>query len=100
MNLQHNNARKFTHKLIAKVAMEIAGEAYDEMARDNLFYQKNPNAQHYVATNWHKYIDAAREALGKMLAMPGIHEDQKEIICDALVCDSALRATAGHRTVH
>lgn len=92
--------RKFTHKLVAKTAMEIAGEAYDQMAEDDVWYKAHPDAKHYVATNWHKYIEAARGALTMVLTCHTTPEDQKEIIYDALCADHSLRFPAAHQRPH
>lgn len=79
------------HKLVAKVATEMAAALYDAAcSRSNKFYKENPNAQIYVNATWHNFLDQARATLAEMLK--GNHpEDLKETIRNALIQDNLLR---------
>lgn len=81
---------KYTHKLIAKVAQELANEAYEELSHRNQFYKDNPNRGRFVRRYWGFFIPLAREALGGMLASPNVAESQRVVIMDALFKDRSL----------
>jgi hypothetical protein len=77
------------HKLVAKVAEEMACETYESWAsRADAFYESAPDIKVWVNRNWILFIDPARQSLGAMLGMAGIPPEQKEMIHEALVLDN------------
>lgn len=93
---------KFTHKLLKKTAVEMAGAIYEEMARDNAFFAKWPNQRNYIRKNWQFYIKAARTTLAQMLG-GNYPEMMKEEIFEALLQDRSLPhgdTSVDTRTVH
>ena len=80
---------KFTHKLIAKTAKEMAACAYEEWAHDDLFYKLWPNQKLFVAKNWKDFVRIARASLAQMLS-GNYPEIMKEEILDALIKDRSL----------
>ena len=69
---------------IREVAKDLAG-AYYEMDRSPDFRVNFPTVQGYIMTSWHKFIDAARQAMGEALMDKNVPEDQKQKIYDALM---------------
>lgn len=55
------------HERIAKTAKALAREAWELMAKENAFYNLNPNPRNYVRVNWKHYIPFARAALVEIL---------------------------------
>jgi len=83
------------HRLVAKVAKEIAGELYDELAKVNAFYAKYPDVNSWIKEGWVYYIKSARKILGTMLTT-NISYEQKDIISEALIDDQWLQPTRQH----
>lgn len=89
------------HKLVAKVAQEMAAEIFDTLMRRNEWYdlwkQKNPSLltpseleAEYIRVVWPTLLEEARATLAKMLEGP-YDEATKQEIADALVKDTKLR---------
>ncbi len=81
---------KFCHKLVEKTAKDMAWEAYEARATDNVFYKQFPNQRKYVAHNWKHFIRFARETLVRMLGMPQYSEHLKEEIFEALMLEQTI----------
>jgi hypothetical protein len=82
---------KATHNLIATTAKNIAREAYESIAHDNTFYAEWPNREGFVRRNWPMFVDAAREALLKILA-GDYPAAMKEPIYEAMLIDGSMKA--------
>src|SRR5215469_6538263 len=88
------------HKLVAKVAREIAGNLYETlMASDQLWTEwqrQNPEAsrkeleRRFIGRNWGRCIEAARTCLALSLRSPNLDEHAKEEISEALILDATL----------
>lgn len=82
------------HKLIAHTAKEIAGNLYEDMARDNNWYNGAKDVgidqREFISQVWPQLIEEARHTLTRLLTTP-IAESLKEVISDALIKDNMLR---------
>lgn len=78
------------HPLIAETAKELAGAYYEDFARDNLFYKMYPNQRMFIRREAIRFIQLARETLGKLCGTKNISDEQKEDILEALALDSSL----------
>ncbi len=79
------------HELIQRVAKEAAQMFYDAACtKSNNMYKAFPNEADFVATQWPDFIGHAKAKLTEMLTLPGVPEDQKEFIYDALCLDRTL----------
>ncbi len=83
-------AKAMFHKDIAKLAKEMAGAHYEELARDNRFYKSFPTAASFVARHWVQYTHIARQTFTLMLGDPNRSEEQKAAIADVLLKDGAI----------
>lgn len=81
--------RRACHKLIADTAKGIAEAAYEELAKDDLFFKTWPNRKVFVTKWWPTYIPAARATLATMLTKPE-HFSLHSQIEDALIKDWTL----------
>ena len=98
-------SQKIIHWRIAKIARELALEAYEVMAQENAFYKLHPSMKWYVAKHWNDYIPFARQALSAVLAHDYAFEIQcgqttakdvdamKEDIYQALLIDGSFKTT-------
>lgn len=80
---------KLAHLLVKKTAVEIASEAYEELARDNVFFKTYPTRESYIRQNLSQFIQVARQTLAKMLD-GNYPESQKDIIFKALLKQNRL----------
>ena len=78
------------HKLVAKTAKEICAAVYEELARDNAFYNAWPNQRAFVRVHWAQFIEHARSTMTDMLT-GNYPESMKDEIMDALTKDWSLR---------
>ena len=78
------------HRMVAEAAKGIAAEWYENAAHDNAFYNHYPSMKYFVEREWHLFIQHARSALGKMLALPNYSEAMKAQIHEALIADKQL----------
>lgn len=78
------------HKEVKKIAQGIAGAAYEEFAKDNLFYKQYPNQSIFIDKYWKVYIPEARQSLLKMLE-GNYPESMKEEIFDIYLKDYSLQ---------
>lgn len=56
------------HKAVRQIAKEMAGTAYEELARHDGFFQVHPNQNLFIAKNWKHFIGFARQSLVQILA--------------------------------
>lgn len=82
------------HRQVASVAKELAGCAYDELAKNNQFYATEPSQRNWVKRNWILFCEEARKALAQSLNSPTMTEHMKAKIHEALVLDHHLKITA------
>lgn len=82
--------QKFTHKLIAATAKEMAAAWYEEAAHDNQFYAFYPSQKKFMKREWHRFVEAARLTLSKMLGFSTTPDYMKEEIFDALIKHSEM----------
>lgn len=55
------------HKAVRQIAKEMAGTAYEELARNDQFFQIHPNQNLFIAKNWKHFISFARQSLLRIL---------------------------------
>lgn len=80
-------------KLVRETAKGIAGAFFDggdifnngTMSRSTRFRIKARNQDEFVRAYWRDFVPMAREQLGKMLAMAGVSQADKDAIYDALL---------------
>ncbi len=83
------------HKLVVKVAKEMAAEIYETFAKaDNRWFAMNPSQDAYVKEAWPLLLEQARATLASLIAHT--HDERlKDEIHDALVKDNAIRSGRG-----
>ena len=81
----------WVHPLIKETAQECAQALYERLAKNNLWYELNPNRAIWVGERWRDLIPAARKSLAGALNSPNLNKDQKDKIADALIKDNELR---------
>ena len=88
---QSSGLRQKAHRLVAKVAHEMAEDVYEENCGKAAGWRKLwPDRRLWVRTHRVYFLEAARATLARMLAGP-LPEHLKEEIKDALVKDNAFR---------
>lgn len=95
----HNYGRKiigeknaYCHQTVAKAAQGMAGAVYDELAKHNEWYERNPSREAYVGASWGLYVAQARQTLAGMLSPHStIPEEAKYQVYEALCLDNELR---------
>ena len=97
---QRRRKVRHAHKLVWATAVEMAGALYEEMMRDNFWYEswkvRNPGIVgeqlqlRFVAKIAPTLLPDARATLATMLARPDIADDQKTAIHEALLLDRQL----------
>lgn len=90
MALKVPHTYKYAHGLVANTAKELAAEAFDYLAKDNLWFARNPSQKDWIRNSWPMFRDEARKALVALLVHEGTREESKEIISDALIDDHQL----------
>jgi len=101
---KRNRRLKHVHPMVADAAVGIIMESYDALMHHNehwaAFKRQFPDAtakeleQIYLEHNWGKGVEAARVVLARMLdpaAAPGIDEESREKIHEALILDRSLQ---------
>lgn len=86
-----NNSQSHCHEQVAAIAKALAGECYDNWAKNNAWYKLNPSREAYVEQSWGLLLEAARGLMADMLTLPSTPETLKTQIYDALVLDNGLR---------
>lgn len=80
------------HRMVAKLAREMAGETYDLWAsRVDKFVEAFPSIEAYADEAWPMFTEMAVTTLAEMLATNAA-ETLKEQISEALILDAPLRA--------
>lgn len=57
----------YCHKAVREIAKEMAGAAYEELAKTDQFYSAHPNQNLFIAKNWKLFVAQARQALITLL---------------------------------
>lgn len=79
------------HKKIRKIAKEIAGAAYNELALEDIFYEAYPSQTAFITRHWKNYIPQARNSLLQILS--GNYPDSmKEECFEIILQDRTLQA--------
>lgn len=82
---------RYIHRLVKKVAIGIASEAYENEASINdAFFKANRSLDVWVSKNWKYFIKSARKSLARMLGMKQYDESVKKEIYEALLEDRSL----------
>jgi hypothetical protein len=55
------------HKAVREIAKEMAGAAYEELAKNDDFHQGHPNQNLFIAKNWKSFVRHARASLLQIL---------------------------------
>jgi len=79
------------HKEIRRISKEMAGAAYEELAKDGMFYKEYPKQKDFIARHWKNFIGHARSSLFQMLS-GNYPESVKEEIFEIVVQDRTLQA--------
>lgn len=82
-------------RLIRMTAKELA-EAHYEEDRSPQFRLAYPNCKGYVRLCWPYFVKPAKEVLTSMLGMPGVHENLKRPIYEALIAPGDHHAQLDH----
>lgn len=80
----------YAHQMVAHLAEELAQCLYEEAAKDNDWYQANPDRSLFVKVWAPKMIPEARSQLTNMLSRNDVPDDHKELIFDALKADREI----------
>ena len=80
--------RRGAHWRVAKVAKELVGAQYEELAKDDTFFKLHPDPKAFIAAHWPKYLGFARKALAYALQSAALNEREKIEIQDALIKDN------------
>lgn len=86
------------HKEIRKIAREMAGVAYEELARDNMFHAKYPNQNQFIVRHWKNFVGEARKSLLAILG-GSYPEAMKKDVFEIYVRDRELQAIEGSPVV-
>lgn len=79
------------HKLVKKVAMEMAAETYEMWAKgSDEFYGENRSQGEFVKQMWPAFIERARTTLVGLLRT-NIADTLKDEIADAIIKDRSIR---------
>lgn len=81
---------RLVHRLVQKVAKEMAGHFYEGAAQDNQFYHYYPSQKFFMDYEWHRFITVAKDTLATMLSNPATPEAYKQDIYHALLLDATL----------
>ena len=71
-------------ELIRKTAMEFAGEFYDG-GRTDRFRTIGISEKAYIRRYWTEFIDPAIQVLSSMLGAPGVEDEAKQPILEAIL---------------
>jgi hypothetical protein len=86
------------HKMVADTAKGMAAAVYEELAKNNAWYELNRSQQVFVEKTYGSLIEQARQVLAQMLSSKTVEEQQKEIIFEALLLDKSLQQGRGVRS--
>lgn len=97
MNRQQRRATGYgVHRLVADTAKEIAGDAYETLAKNNEFFAACPSQDRFIRLSWQYYVPLAREYLTDLLTHHSTTEYVKEHIFQGLMRDGALNVPIRH----
>jgi hypothetical protein len=78
------------HKSVREIAKNMAGAAYEELAKNDQFYTQHPNQNLFIVHNWKYFLGYARQSLVAILA--GDYPDAvKADTMDVLLKDRVLQ---------
>ena len=81
----------YCHKEVRKIAKEMAGCSYEELAKNDEFHRKFPCQNKFIAANWKLFVNAARHSLLQLLAAPTTPEGMKVDIEEIYIKDRMLQ---------
>ena len=79
------------HKEIRRISKEMAGAAYEELAKDEMFHKEYPKQNAFIARHWKNFIGHARSSLLQILS-GSYPEAIKEEVFEIIVQDRTLQA--------
>lgn len=82
--------KRNAHRMIAKLAEDMAYLSYEQSAKGNNFYKAFPNAKAYVREVAPTLIEEAYRTLCKVLGDDDIPEKQKNEIYEAIMAHNAI----------
>jgi|SRR5882724_1796478 len=90
--------RTRAHKMVLGIAKEMANECYEACAsKSNDWYTRWPVRRNYIRQALPYFFVQARGQLARMLRMPGIPEDRKQEIAEALILDAQFTVEPAQR---
>lgn len=90
---------KASHYMIAHASMQVAGAAYEELARNDDFYAVHPDQKKWITENWHQFVPFVRESMVDQLTDENLSMEQCEEIAQALMLDGAMNPPPAHADV-
>ena len=87
---------KASHYMIAHAAMEVAGAAYEELARNDDFYAVHPDQRKWMKENWQYFVPLVRESMVDQLTDENLTQEQRDEIAHALMLDGAMNPPLAH----
>ena len=79
------------HKEVRRIAKDIAGAAYEQMAHEDIFYKAYPDQKYFIERHWKSFIPDARRALLQILS-GNYPESMKEETLEIFLQDKTLQA--------
>ena len=79
------------HKEVRRIARDIAGAAYEQMAHEDVFYKAYPDQNYFINRHWKSFIPDARRTLLQILA-GNYAESMKEEALQIFLQDKTLQA--------
>lgn len=80
------------HKELRKIAKGIAGAAYEQFAKDDLFYKNYPDQNAFIERHWKNYVGHARNAMIQMLSDTSLSTSMKDEVAEIIFQDRTLQA--------
>jgi hypothetical protein len=97
MNRQQRRATGYgVHRLVADTAKEIAGSAFEQLAKNDEFYAVCKNQERFIQLSWQYYVPLAREYLTDLLTAPSTTDYVREQIFEGLLRDGSLNPPIRH----
>ena len=84
------NRDSFAHQMVAHVQQEMAQSVYEELAKNDQFYQQWPDRAAFIKMCAPTLRDAARGVLSEQLARHDVSHAEKEQIYEALLLDKVI----------
>lgn len=79
------------HKEVRRVAKEMAGAAYEELAKNDAFYKIWPNQNLFIAKRWALFLQIARDTLVYMLGQEHYSDAMRADLYDVIIKDRELQ---------